>query len=231
MNAAQKQKALEKLYGDWEKCERCGLCNPTGRRRKNVVFGEGNPDAHLMIVGEAPGDREDDTGTPFSGKSGSVVDGFLKTFNSSRSEVFISNIVGCRPTEEDDPKLNRAPSNIEIKACFPRIQRIIEIVDPFVVLMLGDVAFKTLSSAKGSLASHAKDPKLQQVEVLTMGRALEISRTGFVTFHPAFLLRDWKETTDSNVHWSYRVWKQAFHVADMYAQIYRGITPPDRGTE
>ncbi|HSG27418.1 MAG TPA: uracil-DNA glycosylase, partial [Candidatus Krumholzibacterium sp.] len=126
MNAEQKMQLLGELFDDWTDCERCGLCSPRGRKRNNVVFGEGNPDANLMVIGEAPGDHEDVTGRPFAGRSGEIIDMYLESFNSSRDEVFITNMVGCRPTEPDKAQQNRAPSKQEIAACLPRVSRIIE---------------------------------------------------------------------------------------------------------
>lgn len=136
MTPKQKEEALVELYGQWSACTRCRLHEPQGRTRKNVVFGEGNPHAPLMVVGEAPGDEEDKTGQPFEGASGNVINGFLESLSARRDDIFIVNVVGCRPTELENPKRNRAPESDEIKACFPRLQRIIEIVDPFVILML-----------------------------------------------------------------------------------------------
>lgn len=228
MTPAQKEEALTELYKQWAACTRCKLHDPQGRARKNVVFGEGNPHAPLMVVGEAPGEEEDKTGQPFSGPSGSVIDGFLESLSAKREEIFIVNIVGCRPTELENPKKNRAPEDDEIRACFPRLQQIIEIVDPFVILMLGDVAYKTLSSDKGTVTKHARNKFLDQIAVVTMGQTLPVTRTGYVTFHPSYLLRNWSTDADSDVHWSYRMWERAFQVADMNAFLHRGTPIPNR---
>ena len=160
MNPEQKNELLTQLFSEWDTCRRCALCEPKGRTRRNVVFGEGNPDAHLMIIGEAPGAEEDKTGSPFQGKSGSVLDEFLGAVNGNRDEIFITNIVGCRPTEELDPGKNREPASDEIKACLPRLHQIIEIVDPFVVLLLGSVAFKALAPPKASFSKAVNDPHI-----------------------------------------------------------------------
>jgi DNA polymerase len=224
----EKQAQLIKLYDEWAECERCGLCAPENRRRHHVVFGDGNPDAALMIVGEAPGEKEDITGAPFKGASGKAVDRFLGALDSSREEVFITNVVACRPTDETGKK-NRKPDKEEIAECAPRLHQIINIVDPFVVLMLGNTPLKALTQAKGGITKYAKDITRPRLQVVTPGLQVPVTRDGFATFHPSFLLRKWEEEEGSDVHRSFLTWEKAFKVADMYAQIYRGIEPPLRG--
>lgn len=229
MNPEQKNELLTQLFSYWDGCRRCGLCDPKGRTRRNVVFGEGNPDAHLMIIGEAPGAEEDKSGSPFKGKSGSVLDEFLGAMNASRDDIFITNIVGCRPTEEIDANKNREPSSEEIKACLPRVHQIIDIVDPFVILMLGGVAFKALAPAKSSFSKAVNDIHIWHTEVVTPGKSVPVPRTGYVAYHPAYLLRNWDDSADGNVATSFKIWQKAFRVSDTHAQMYRGKNPVDRG--
>lgn len=228
MDAETKLKQLQELYGDWQHCQRCGLCKPVGRHRHHVVFGEGNPDARVVIVGEAPGEQEDITGSPFSGRSGEVLDMLLDSCNSNRDEVFILNILGCRPTEDADPRQNRKPTKDEVKACLLRVHRIIEIVDPYVVIMLGTTAMKTLTEEKKNLTAVARG-SMFALDVVTEGQMLELTRPGFATFHPSFLLRGGLTTEDGgDLHKTYLVFQKAFRMADMYAELYHGITPPQR---
>lgn len=182
-----------------------------------------------MIIGEAPGNEEDKSGSPFQGRSGTILDGFLETLNSNRDEVFILNVVGCRPTEAADPKTNREPIPEEIKACLPRVHRIIDVVDPFVILLLGGVALKALGPPKSALTKVAKDPHIQHIDISTPGRSISVPRTGYATYHPAFLARDWNDAPGGYVDYAFRVWRKAFKVADMHAQLYRGVSPTDRG--
>jgi DNA polymerase len=227
LNAEQKMELLGQLYDNWSACTRCGLCTPKGRERGHVVFGEGNPDANLLIVGEAPGAHEDITGHPFAGKSGEVVDEMLRSFCSSRDEVFITNVVGCRPTEDENPKVNRPPTKDEVAACSERVARIIDIVDPYVVLILGKTAMTALTQEKG-LTKLAKSASVPEVTAETMGRFVPVARPAFVTFHPAYLLRNWDTSEKGDVHKAYRTWEKAFYISDAYAEIYKGITPPIR---
>ena len=228
MDTEQKMEVLGELYEEWSACERCGLCTPTGRRRHNVVFGEGNPGATLVIVGRSPGEHEDITGHPFAGRSGEVIDMFLKSFNSHRDEVFLLTVVGCRSTEEKQSSRNRNPNKEEIAACLPRVSRIIEVIDPYVVLLLGETAFNTLSPTKGGVATIAADNHIPDVRVITPGRFLPIERTAFATWDPSYLLHNWSTHDGGPVHKSFRTWGKAFRVSDMFAELYRGITPPLR---
>src|SRR5580700_10583052 len=105
---AQKQHLLDALYKPYKAC----TAYPLGTLgRTNVVFGSGNPDAFLMLIGEGPGQQEDNIGLPFVGKSGALLTKILETIGLKRSEIFISNIVKCRPPQ------NRAPLPYEMKTC------------------------------------------------------------------------------------------------------------------
>lgn len=228
METTKKMELLGELFDDWSACERCGLCEPPGRRRHHVVFGEGNPNAHLVIVGDAPGEQEDITGHPFAGRTGEVIDMFLEAFNSSRDEVFLLNVVGCRPTEEEQSNQNRPPSREEIAACFPRVSRTLEIIDPYVVLVLGSTALRALSPTKGGIKSAAQDAHIPDIRVSTPGQFVPIERTGFATWHPSYLLRNWSQSDGGPVHQSFLTWEKAFRVSDTFAELYRGVTPPSR---
>jgi uracil-DNA glycosylase family 4 len=229
MNIEKKMRLLQELYDEWAECSRCPLAKPTGRHRHNIVFGEGNPDAKVLIVGEAPGEQEDITGHPFAGRSGEVLDMFLDSCCSNRDEVFIVNIVACRPTEHDDPKANRRPTKTEMKACRPRLDRIIEVVDPYVVVMLGTVAMKALTSEKTNITSVARKNPGPALDVVTQGTMVELTRPGFATFHPSYLLRiGMPLEPEGDVHKAYKTFHKAFTMADTYAELYHGITPPRR---
>ena len=230
MNAEKKMEALKLLYEGWLHCERCGLCKPSNRTRTNVVFGEGNPDARLVVIGEAPGKFEDTSGRPFDsdGASGEVVDDFLKLLNSTRDEIFLMNIAGCRPTEENDCRENRKPTAEEVQACLPRVFETLRIIDPYVVLLLGGVALEALTGRK-KIADVAENEDLPRISVEIPGVMVPLQWPAFATFHPSYLLRNWSEVEGGVVHTSFRVWKKAFVLADTYNEIYRGKTPPRRG--
>lgn len=143
-----KLQRLQQLVGGWEDCQRCIL----HQTRKNVVFGEGNPDADIMFVGEAPGADEDKSGRPFVGQSGDILWGMWEAIGQDRDDVFVTNVVGCRP-----PK-NRDPSGAEKAACLPRLHEIIYLVDPLVIVTLGKYALNALCSGKtwGIEANHGE---------------------------------------------------------------------------
>ena len=139
--------------------------------------------------------------------------------------MFIANIVGCRPPSD------RAPSKSEIRRCSDRIHKIIEYVDPFVVLILGAVAFKTLLPDNGKISEVAKmrgelDP--YAFTLTTPGTMVPIERLALVTWHPAYLLQNWTEKPNGAVHQALVTWKKAFTNADAYGELYLGETPRDR---
>ena len=221
----QKKELLRMLHEDWSSCSRCDLCDPKGRRRHNVVFGEGNLDAQVVIVGEAPGHNEDLTGDPFVGKAGKLLDSFLETVGVTRDEVYLLNILGCWPTEEGTPKKTRTPAKTEIKKCLPRVHRTIEIIDPYVLLLLGNVALKALTKEKKGITTYALDDRLPVLAAYTQGLHAEVRRPAFATFHPAALLRNWDQAEDGPLDLSLKTWDRAFRVADKHSQLYKGTTP------
>ena len=171
-------KALKIISEDLGDCRRCAL--HTGR--KNIVFGVGDPNAELLFVGEGPGADEDEQGEPFVGRSGQLLTNMIKAMGLSREQVYIANIVKCRPPG------NRAPEREESDTCSPFLMRQIAAIKPKVIVALGATA------AKGLLAMSAPMTQLR-------GRFYDFKPTGIrdpnwngcklaVTYHPAFLLRD-----------------------------------------
>src|SRR3990167_2695168 len=162
---------LEKLYEPLKNCQAC----PLSKTRTNIVFGTGNPNATLMIVGEGPGRDEDLQGIPFVGKSGQLLTKALEAYGITREEIFIANIVKCRPPN------NRAPIWTESQTCMSLLlYNQIKIIRPKIICALG-------SSALNMLLSDQKNPlKITKVrgQVLKKGDLLI-----FPTFHPAYILR------------------------------------------
>ena len=222
MEREQKYGLLEELVDEWQDCDRCGLC----KSRNSVVFGEGDPSAKLMIIGEAPSESDDDEGNPFTGNSGNLLDKFLRSFGSNRDEVFITNAVGCRPTKDGK---NRAPTAKELEACRERLHRTIEIVDPVVILLLGSTTVKALVKGVRSITSVANDPTVPRLTAITEGQCIKVSRTALATFHPSYLLKHTQEVEGSPMHRSFETWNKAFALVDTYKEIYWGEMPPDRG--
>jgi uracil-DNA glycosylase len=132
----EKDERIEQLRAQAENCNHCGLCET----RTNVVFGEGNPNSPLVIVGEGPGENEDKTGRPFVGRAGQLLDECLRECGIARRHIFITNVVRCRPTElnETGRTMNRAPTTEEAHACVTSwLTPILTTIDPLVILCLG----------------------------------------------------------------------------------------------
>ncbi|WP_277346684.1 type-4 uracil-DNA glycosylase [Thermococcus sp. Bubb.Bath] len=127
MADSRKEKLMHELEEKIRSCQKC----PLGKLRTNAVPGAGSYDARAMLVGEAPGYWEDQKGFPFVGRAGKLLDGLLAEIGLSRKDVYITNIVKCRPPE------NRDPTEEEIKACSPYLDRQIDIIQPKVIVPLG----------------------------------------------------------------------------------------------
>ncbi len=134
-DAAVRAQALERLAGHLRECTSCAL----SEGRTTVVVGAGDPDADLMFVGEAPGAREDLEGVPFVGQAGRLLDGLLEGIGLARADVFIANVLKCRPPGNRDPRPE------EIDACRGYLEEQVALVQPMVVCSLGNFATKLLS--------------------------------------------------------------------------------------
>jgi uracil-DNA glycosylase family 4 len=156
-------------------CTKCDLA----KTRTNTVFATGDPYSPLMLVGEGPGENEDATGLPFVGRAGKLLDDILAAVNLTRQDVYITNIVKCRPAVEEGGRLrNRQPRASEIRACHPYLQGQIEAIKPKIILCLGGPAAKTVID---------KDFKITK----DRGKWYELEGAikAMATFHPAYILR------------------------------------------
>ncbi len=171
MDAAARRRALVEVYNEASACERC----PLHETRERVVFGAGNADAELMFVGEAPGGEEDRQGLPFVGRAGKFLSELLAGIGMRREEVFINNVLCCRPPG------NRDPLPIEILSCRPFLERKIELIQPRVIATLGNFATKLLT---GNPAGITRVHGTAQEHVLGGRRVLLLP-----LFHPAAGLR------------------------------------------
>jgi DNA polymerase len=174
-------KALQLIREDLGDCTRCPLHK---QGRKQIVFGVGDPATELMFVGEGPGADEDEQGEPFVGRAGQLLNNMIRAMGIRREQVYIANIVKCRPPG------NRTPEREECETCSPFLMRQIVAVKPKVIVALGATAAKTLlamSSSMAQLRGRFYDFKPAGV------RSNDPSWDGCklaVTYHPAFLLRD-----------------------------------------
>jgi DNA polymerase len=163
-----KPAALKMVREEIGECVRCRL----HKGRKNIVFGVGNVNADLMFVGEGPGADEDEQGEPFVGRAGQLLNNMISAMGLKRSDVYIANVVKCRPPG------NRTPEKDESDVCGPFLQRQIEIIRPKVIVALGAVAAKYLLAINDSMAN-------------LRGRWYDYKGSKLaVTYHPAYLLRD-----------------------------------------
>lgn len=168
-NHIEKVTALREVRAEIHSCTKCKLHG----HRINTVFGEGSPDADVMFIGEAPGAKEDETGRPFVGAAGELLDRILAAaMGMQRKEVFIANINKCRPPG------NRAPEADEVAACLPYLKLQVELVQPKVLVCLGRTAAQNLLGSSESISSmRRKRHEYCGIPVV-------------VTWHPAYLLRE-----------------------------------------
>jgi uracil-DNA glycosylase family 4 len=177
INTADKIKELDKIAEEVRKCCCCGLIST----RNKAVPGEGNPDARIMFVGEAPGADEDAQGRPFVGRAGQLLDNILKACGLKRSDVFIANILKCRPPENRDPRAE------EIIACLPFLQRQIEIIEPEIIVALGAHAARTLLNSTASIGELRG--RFQEYSAGMNKPPIKL----MATYHPAYLLRNYSQ--------------------------------------
>ena len=157
--------SLNNLISD---CQKCSL----GKTRKNLVFGSGDPNARIVFVGEAPGKQEDKKGLPFVGRSGKILDENLSLINMTRNDVYICNVLKCKP-----PK-NRNPLSSEVDDCEPYLIKQLYIIKPRLIIALGKIAASTILKTNEPLKNlRNKIFKYAGIDLL-------------VTYHPAALLRN-----------------------------------------
>lgn len=180
---------LEKLNATICTCTKCSL----GHTRKNFVFGVGNPNADLVLVGEAPGADEDEQGEPFVGRAGQLLNKILEAIHFKREEVYICNILKCRPPNNRDPQPN------EIELCEPYLWKQLEIIKPKLILCLGRIAGQALLRTNASLSQlRGKVHDYRGIKLM-------------VTYHPAALLR--------NPNWKKPAWEDVQQVRKLYDQL------------
>lgn len=179
---------LEKLICD---CTKCRL----HKGRNKFVFGTGNPNADVLVIGEGPGAEEDKQGLPFVGRAGKLLTDMLKAIKFEREEVYIGNIVKCRPPE------NRTPMQDEMDTCLPYLKKQVELINPKLILCLGLTATKGLLKKRESLGELRK-------HIFEYEGAKVV-----VTYHPAALLR--------NPHWKKDCWEDLKKFRKMYEEIKR----------
>ena len=173
--SSEKAQALQAVREDIGDCTRCRL----SKERTKIVFGTGTMDADIMFVGEGPGADEDQQGEPFVGRAGQLLNNMITAMGIRREEVYIANVVKCRPPG------NRTPERDECDTCSPFLMRQIEIVKPKIIVALGAVAAKNLLGLNDSMAN-------------LRGQIYDFKNTKLaVTYHPAYLLRDPRQKAEA----------------------------------
>lgn len=185
----QKTESLEELNSKICNCQNCAL----GKTRTKFVFGVGNSNADAMLIGEAPGRDEDLQGEPFVGRAGKLLNDILKAVNFKREEVYIANILKCRPPN------NRDPLPLEMETCIPYLHKQIELIQPKVILCLGRVAANGLLDKKLSLGQLRESTyEFNGIKVMA-------------TYHPAALLR--------NPNWKRGCWEDVQKFRKLYDEL------------
>jgi uracil-DNA glycosylase len=174
--------ALIRVFNEAQSCSACAL----SEKRRNVVFGEGNPSSPLVLVGEGPGDNEDATGRPFVGRAGQLLDKALLDNGLTREHVYICNVVKCRACDWSTGKpVNRAPTDDEVAACRQWLEPQLKAIGPKVILCIGAPSAKTLIR---------KDFKI----TAERGKYFrtDLAKTAIATLHPSYILRNQSARND-----------------------------------
>ena len=167
-SAAPQASPLDLVLAETHNCQKCKLAGS----RTHVVFGVGSPNADLMFIGEAPGREEDIQGEPFVGRAGQLLTDIIKAMKLTRDDVYIANVIKCRPPE------NRNPDPDELDACRPFIRRQVEAIRPKVIVTLGRFALQSLTEKSYAIsAARGEWMEFDGVKVMP-------------TYHPAYLLRN-----------------------------------------
>ena len=180
------QSLLNQIAEEVKSCKKCGLHECA----KNAVPGEGNPKAEIMLIGEAPGKREDLTGRPFVGSAGKLLDSVLEKAGLKRDDIFIGNIAKHRPPD------NRAPKPDEIEACTPYLDRQIKIIRPKIIVTLGTHSTKYILEKAGLEFTTISDVRGNVFDGSSLGAGIRI----FPSFHPAAVIynRKLRETIEKD---------------------------------
>jgi uracil-DNA glycosylase len=172
------QNKAELLTAIRERVRSCTKCEHLACSRTQTVFGVGNPDADLMFIGEAPGMDEDQQGEPFVGRAGQLLTRIIKAMNFAREDVYIANILKCRPDTSPGSFGNRPPTPTEMQTCRPYLMEQIEVIQPRVLVALGAVAVEGLLGTRGTMRElRGRWHTYNGIPLM-------------ITYHPAYLLRN-----------------------------------------
>lgn len=240
MNQADKEQAVLSIFSQWDGCEKCELgvqrkkkYTDTSGEAGNIVFGDGNVNADMVLIGIGPGEEEDAKGCPFVGESGQILDDYLKAISFPRDDLFIMNIVACRPFSKAidfktkrQKEENRDPTPLERERCRPLWQEVLYIVDPLIVVALGK---PVVAEVTGQRSASMREVQGTVMTCQIPGKAVPTTYPVIPMYHPAFLSRSGDMYKGGPWDQALAAWRRAVLFLDQLRNLYRGTPIPDRG--
>ena len=235
-----KERAVLSLFSQWVDCAKCDLGKlrrdkhiDTKGQAGNMVFGDGNVNADIVLIGIGPGENEDIQGCPYVGESGQVLDEYLDQLALRRNELFIINIVACRPFSKSvdfknkrKKEENRDPTLLEREACRPLWQEALYIVDPLLIIAMGK---PTVMEVTGKRSITMREVQGTVMTCQVPGRAIPTTYPVIPMYHPAFLSRSGDIFKGGPWHQALMSWKRAIYILDQLKNLYYGTPMPNRG--
>lgn len=236
----EKERAVLSTLKEWEDCEKCELGKQRAKkhldsegRAGHIVFGDGSVETDLVVIGIGPGENEDIQGSPFVGESGQVLDEYLGEVGIIREDIFVMNIVACRPFSQSidfktkqNKEENRDPTPPEREACRPLWQKLLYIIDPLVVVVMGR---PTVLEVAGLRSVSMRDVQGTVMTGQIPGMVLPTTYTIIPMYHPAFLSRSGDTYQGGPWHQALVSWKRTVYILDQLRNLYYGTPIPNRG--
>lgn len=207
-----KEKQFENLKDEWGACLRC----PLSSLRKQVVFGRGNLDASLVMIGEAPGEQEDKLGEPFVGPAGEMFNKLLAAVGLNRDSLWITNVCLCRPKVNKPGRSNRAPTVEEMQACFPRLYDEMNVVKPKIIVLAGNTPLLLATGKRGITANRGWQ------NTKWVGEDFATDKI-FATLHPASLLYGSKDQIQQKKQSIYNDWLEIARMLNVIKTQESGV--------
>jgi uracil-DNA glycosylase family 4 len=237
---SEKDQAILEVFKQWQDCTKCELGKQREKKRIDsggysgkMVFGDGDTGADMVIIGIGPGENEDIDGAPFTGESGNILDEYLEAVRMLRKELFIMNIVACRPFSKvldfktkREREENRDPTQAERDACRPLWQEVLYHIDPLLVVAMGKPAVMEVTG-KRSIGMRSANGYIDRCTI--PGRITPITYPVMSMYHPAYLSRSGDTFHGGPWHQALIAWKRAVYYLDQLRNLYRGTPMPDRG--
>ena len=223
-----KRGVFRDLYQTYKDCEKCDLCN----ERKQIVFGQGSPEACIMFIGEKPGDTEDENGRAFTGEGGNLLSDLCAAAKIPREEMFITNLVMCK-TPSDHKGSSRTPTKDERNACLARLHEQIYVIDPVLIIPVGAEAMQALMGG-GKTAIQKERGKIGIVKIPAKSQFLKhIEYEAMPILHPVYILKEDKINTKTN-NWeknghAYNTRRDLVRAREIAEVITKARAPERRG--